>query len=161
MAEHTVAHVPHSHPVHPAKPKQARRRGSSGRLRRLIVWEWAVVLGLLSGLGIALMLLSRGPDPRHEADAVVAQMKAALMGRPLGKALFDTYPVVSGAGRETMVTMSGIPPKVCVLASWDLYRLGTITVNGVTPQRVSAAKLVELCNDATPATIIWTPKTGN
>ena len=161
MAEHTVAHVPHSHPAHPAHPKQGRRRGSSGRLRRLIVWEWAVVLGLLSGLGIALMLLSRGPDPRHEADAVVAQMKAALMGRPLGEALFDSYPVVSGAGRETMVTMSGIPPKVCVLASWDLYRLGTITVNGVTPQRVSAAKLVELCNDATPATIIWTPKTGN
>ena len=41
-----------------------------------------------------------------------------------------------------------------------LYRLGAITINGVMPQRVSAAKLVELCNDGETATIVWLPKTG-
>ena len=170
MTEHAVTNVHHTpaahahqpahprphQPAHPAKPGQ--RRKSSGRMRRLIVWEWAVVLGLMSGLAITLIILSHGPDPRHQADALIGQMKAALAGRPLGDPLFDSYPVVSGAGRETMVTITGVPAKVCVLASWDLYRLGTITVNGVTPQRVSAAKLVDLCNDATPATIIWSPK---
>ena len=174
MTEHAVTHVHHAPPAHaahavpvhhphsqhhPAKP--AARRKSSGRLRRLIAWEWGIVLALLSGLAITLIVLSHGPDPRRAADALVGQMKAALMGRPLGDPLFDSYPVVSGAGRETMVTMAGVPSKVCVLASWDLYRLGTVTVNGVTPQRVSAARLVDLCNAASPATIIWSPKTGN
>ena len=167
MAEHTVANVPHAHPAHPphgnhpAHPVKPRRRRSSGRLRRLIAWEWAIVLGLLSGLAITLVVLSRGPDARHEADAVVGQMKAAMMGQPLRTDLPESYPVVWGEGREMMVTMSGIPAKVCVLASWDLYRQGTITVNGITPQRVSAAKLVDLCNEKTPATIIWSPKSGN
>ena len=166
MTEHSVASVHSAHPAHHPHPQRhaaapGRRRKSSGRMRRLIAWEWAIVLGLLFGLGMVLIVLSRGPDPRREADALVAQMKAVLAGRPLGDPLFDSYPVVSGAGRETMVTMVGVPAKVCVLASWDLYRQGTITVNGVTPQRVSAAKLVDLCNEATPATIIWSPKSGN
>jgi hypothetical protein len=107
------------------------------------------------------LLLSHGPDPRRQADLVIGQMKAAVQGRPLGAALYGGYPVVSGAGRETMVTMTHVPSKVCVLASWDLYRLGTITVNGVTPTRVSAAKLVDLCNDGGAATIIWSPRSGN
>lgn len=159
---HPHPHPPVHHPAHPAHPAKPGRRGKSGRMRRLIVWEWAVVLGLLSGLAITLIVLSRGPDPRRQADAVVGQMKAMMAGRPLGDPLFGNYPVMSGSAREPMVTMAGIPAKVCVLASWDLYRLGTITVNGVTPQRVSAAKLVDLCNDATPATIIWSPKqSGN
>lgn len=149
------AHPLHSHPIRPA------RRASSRRLSRLIFWEWTVVLVLLAGLGITLLVMSRAPDPQSASYALVAQMKAALAGRPLGDPLFGTYPVVSGAGRETMVTMSGIPPKVCVLASWDLYRLGTITINGVTPQRVSAARLVDLCNDGEMATIIWSPRSGN
>lgn len=157
MTQHAAASTHHAH--HPAK--LVRGRKSSGRFSRLIVVEWGVVLALLSGLAITLIVMSHGPDPRREADALVGQMKAALMGRPLGDPLFDTLPSVSGGGREILVTMTNIPPKVCVLASWDLYRLGTITVNGVTPQRVSAAKLVDLCNDATPGTIIWMPKPGN
>ena len=148
-----TAHPPHPHPAHPAG-----KRRSSRRLRRLIVWEWAVVLALLSGLGITLVVMSHGPDPRRDADALVGQMKAALAGRPLGDPLFGAYPVVSGAGTETMVAMSRVPPKVCVLAAWDLYRIGTISINGVTPQRVSAARLVELCNDGDAATIVWSPK---
>lgn len=157
MTQHAVASAHHPH--HPAKP--VRRRKSSGRLSRLILVEWGVVLALLSGLAITLIAMSHGPDPRREADALVSQMKAALAGRPLGAPLFDTLPSVSGGGREILVTMTNIPPKVCVLASWDLYRLGTVTVNGVTPQRVSAARLVDLCNEATPATIIWMPKPAN
>ena len=47
------------------------------------------------------------------------------------------------------------------MAAWELYRTGTISVNGVTPQRVSAAVLVDLCNQGETATIIWYPKTEN
>ena len=148
------AHPHHAHPIRP------RRSTSSRRLARLIFWEWTVVLVLLAGLGITVLALSHTPDPQGAANALVAQMKAALARRPLGAALFGTYPVVSGAGRETMVTMTGVPPKVCVLASWDLYRLGTVTINGVTPQRVSPAKLVDLCYEGEMATIGWSPRSG-
>lgn len=149
-----------AHPPHPHPAKPVRRRKSSGRLGRLIVWEWAVVLVLLSGLGVTLLALSHAPDPRRAADALVDQMKAALAGRTISEPVFGAYPQVSGSGREVMVTMSRIPPKVCVLAAWDLYRLGTISINGVTPQRVSAAKLVDLCNDGETATIVWLPRSG-
>lgn len=157
MTQHSVASA---HPPHPHPTKPVRRRKSSRRLGRLIVWEWGIVLVLLAGLGITLLAMSHAPDPRRDADAVVDQMRAALAGRKLDP-LYGVYPSVSGAGREVMVTMSRIPPKVCVLAGWDLYRLGVISINGVTPQRVSAAKLVDLCNDGETATLVWSPKSGN
>lgn len=145
----------HAHP-HPVKP--GRRGKSSRRLSRLIVWEWGIVVALLAGLAGTLLFLTHGPDPRHQADALVAEMKSVLAGHKPGEILFGGHPVVSGGGREIAVTMSRVPPKVCVLAAWDLYRLGGISVNGVTPQRVSAARLVELCNDGETATIVWSPK---
>jgi hypothetical protein len=154
MTQHSVASA-HPPQPHPAKP--VRRRKSSRRLGRLIVWEWAVVLVLLSGLGITLLAMSHAPDPRRDADSLVDRMKAALAGKKPDP-LFGAYPTVSGSGREVMVTMTRIPPKVCVLAAWDLYRLGTISINGVTPQRVSAAKLVDMCNEGDAATIVWAPK---
>lgn len=156
MTQHSVASA---HPPHPHPAKPVRRRKQSRRLGRLIVWEWAVVLVLLSGLGITLLAMSHAPDPRRDADALVDHMKSALAGKQLDP-LFGAYPSVSGSGREVIVTMTRIPPKVCVLAGWDLYRLGVITINGVTPQRVSAAKLVDLCNDGDAATIAWSPKSG-
>jgi hypothetical protein len=133
------AHPHHPHPAHPVR----RRAKPSGRLRRLIVWEWALVLGLLAGLGVTLLVISRAPEnPRRDADALVARMKA----------MAD----LTAPGEP--VTMTRVSPKVCVLAAWDLYRLGTIAINGVVPQRVTAAKLVDLCNDGGEATIIWSPK---
>jgi len=155
MDRHTS---PGNHSVHAHPVSHGKRRRSTGRWRRLILWEWIIVIGLLSGLVITILAISRGPDPKRQADALVEMMKSAAAGRPLGDPLFDTYPSVTGSGREVLVVMSKIPPKVCVLASWELYRLGTVTVNNVTPQRVSAAKMVELCNAEETATLFWSPR---
>jgi hypothetical protein len=127
-------HAGHAHPVPHGKTRRSTRR-----LSRLIVWEWGIVLALLSGLGITVLVLTHTPDPKVAAEALVAQMKAAAVGRPYGM-------------------IDKISPKVCVLASWDLYRTGVISVNGVTPPRVSAAVLVDLCNKGETATITWYPK---
>lgn len=166
MTQHSIAgaHLasshPHSHPhAHPRPAKPVRRR-SSRRLGSLILWEWGVVLALLTGLAVTLLAMSHGSDPRREADRVVGQMKAVLAGKAPSDPLFGVYPIVSGGGREAKVTIRMVPPKVCVLASWDLYRLGAVSVNGVTPLRVSAAKLVELCNEGEAATIVWSPKSS-
>lgn len=101
------------------------------------------MLALLSGLAITVLAISHTPDdPKTAAQALVAQMKQAAVGRPF--AVIDR-----------------VQPKVCVMAAWELYRTGTVTVNGVTPQRVSAAVLVDLCNQGESATLMWTPKSEN
>ena len=93
----------------------------------------------MSGLGITVLAISHAPDdPKGAAEVLVAQMKASTT-RP-------------------SVMADKVPPKVCVLASWELSRTGTVTVNGATPQRVSAAILVDLCNQGGAATILWTPQ---
>ena len=130
----------HSEHAHPVSPGKVRR--SSGRLRRLILWEWAIVSALLGGLAITVLIISHGPDPKSDADLLVARMRAAAVGRPYG-------------------VIDKIPPKICVMASWELYRTGIISVNGVTPPRVSAAVLVDLCNQGETATITWYPKTAD
>ena len=66
----------------------------------------------------------------------------------------------AAAGRSS-ASIDKISPKVCVLASWDLSRTGVVSVNGVTPQRISAAILVDLCNQGETATITWYPKSAN
>lgn len=134
----SVHHGDHAHP-----PPHKKGRRSARRLSRLIQWEWGIVLALLSGLAVTVLVISQAPsDPKGDAEALVARMKAA-------------------AGGRSFAVIDKVPPKVCVMASWDLYRTGTITVNGVTPQRVSAAVLVDLCNQGEMATIKWSPKTEN
>ncbi|HJO73446.1 MAG TPA: hypothetical protein QGG32_11455 [Rhodospirillales bacterium] len=46
-----------------------------------------------------------------------------------------------------------------ISAAWGLVGSGRVMVNGVTPSRVTAAILVELCaSDGEAATLIWFPK---
>jgi hypothetical protein len=129
-------------------------------MRRLIAWEWGIVLCLLSGLIITLLAMSHGPDPKHQAADLVEELRSVAASRPIGTPMFGVFPAVLGSGRDMKIVVSKVPPKVCVLASWDLYRLGGITVNNVTPSRVSAAKLVELCNLEGTATITWFPNSN-
>ena len=56
------------------------------------------------------------------------------------------------------MTVEGVRPNECVSAGWDLVSKGVLTVNGVTPARVSAAKLNELCHNEDTATLAWVPK---
>ena len=142
-------------PGHPHRPDPP------GIWRRWIVWEWIVVLGLLTGLAITLSVLSVGVDSRRLSTVMVEQMKAAASGHATREHLFGGRLTVSRHGNEIAVTVQRIPTKVCVLASWDLVRSGTVTVNGVTPSHVSAAKLVELCNEGDDATLSWSPKPAN
>jgi hypothetical protein len=114
------------------------------------------VLLLLTGLTVTLLAMSGAPDPKRQAAALVSQIKAAVANRAVGAPLFGSAPLVQRSPQEVVVTVDRIPPKVCVLASWDLYRLGIITINGVTPNRVSAARLVELCNEFDTASLSWT-----
>jgi hypothetical protein len=147
----------------PLRQRARPRRAAPPKKKRsnLVIWEWAIVLLLIGGLAATFLFISSAPDPQRQATDLVVQMKAAALGRPLGAKVFDNYPTVQRNKQVAVVSIDKIPPKVCVLVSWDLYHFGFITVNGSTPSRVTAAKLVELCNENETATLTWTARLIN
>jgi hypothetical protein len=63
------------------------------------------------------------------------------------------------AGGHGTVIADAVPPAICAASGWELVHQGTLTVNGVTPRRVSSALITELCYDTDgTVTLIWEPK---
>jgi hypothetical protein len=118
----------------------------------------AAILVLLAG-GLALLFRDRGGS-EQQARSLVTHMEAAVHGSIPAANVFGGALRVTVNGGRSVVTVEGIPPSECVSSGWDLVRKGVLTVNGMTPPRVSAAKLNELCHGEPVATLIWTPKAG-
>jgi len=155
-ATHSMQHR-QQHGGHTPRRRPPQKKGLSA----LVVWEWIIVLGLAGGLIISLMTMTEAPDAKSQASDLVVQMKAAALGRPLGNLVLSSYPTAQRGKRESVVSIDKVPPKICVMVAWDLYRLGSITINGTAPTRVSAEKLVELCNQAAAASMTWTARVVN
>ena len=90
---------------------------------------------------------------------LVFEMRLAARGAgPLNHIFGGALKVIETVSAFT-ITAEGVPQKACVSAAWDLVHVGRVAVNGVTPGRVSAAVLAELCASAGEnATIVWIPK---
>jgi hypothetical protein len=110
-------------------------------------------------IGVALLatqIPSRGL-PHITGAALSHQIETAAKGvMPEGHLDGIVIRTVSSSG-VIVVTAEQVPPKLCVSAGWDLVKDGTLSINGVTPMRVSAARLAELCNTNPPATLTWAP----
>lgn len=123
-------------------------------------WMWlagsaALLVGVLLTWGI-IMATGRNPTVVDLVD----QMVASAEGR-----IGPTHHVLGGRlyakrdGDQVTVVASGLPQKDCVQAGWVLMRRGIITINGVTPQRVSAAVLADLCAKGEDSSKLeWVPK---
>jgi hypothetical protein len=118
----------------------------------------AVLLIILaSGLVIGLRERSAADQ---QVRPLIAQMEAAVRGTASPTNIFGGALKVEVRGGQTVVTVDAVPAGECVSSGWDLVRKGLLTVNGVTPNRVSAAKLNELCHGEEKATLIWVPKSA-
>lgn len=85
-------------------------------------------------------------------------MDAAKGGGPDTHIFGGSLKVVSLGGRPVVVAEK-VPPNICAASGWTLVRGGVLSINGVTPSRVSAGKITELCNSEDgDASIMWTPK---
>ncbi len=85
-------------------------------------------------------------------------MDAAQGGGPDTHIFGGSLKVVTLGGRPVVVAEK-VPPSICSAAGWALVRGGVLSINGVTPTRISAGKITELCNsDTGNATIMWSPK---
>jgi len=148
-ARHAPPH--HDHPHHlaaAAKPAGHRRRG---------VWIWAVGGLVAGGAAIAILVALSGGSGDTGAD-FMRRMDAAAQGTPLEGAPGGAAIRAERTDDGVIVTATGVSPKDCVGAGWQLVRKGVLTINGNTPQRVSGAVLAELCNQQDGATLRWAPR---
>jgi hypothetical protein len=127
----------------------------------LIVGAAALVLATAVG-GYILWSRAEGPQEStsSESDKFVAQMVESSQGNAPPSHMFGGPIRVTSMNGVPVVIAEQVPPRICSASGMKLVKKGLLSVNGVTPTRVSSAIITELCNKdgATYATIMWAPK---
>jgi hypothetical protein len=145
-----AAHPHHAHaPGHPHKRPR--------HLWAVIAMSAALVLG-----GVVVFAIGHrsGAPAAHggSSELLVEQMRDAAHGTVTSPHAFGGELTVDRSQGLTVVARD-VPPKVCVEVGWRLVKSGLLTVNGMFSQRLSAARLSEMCNDGDAgATISWSPR---
>lgn len=94
-----------------------------------------------------------------EAGKFARQVMDAAKGAGPDTHLFGGSLRVVSLGGRPVVVAERVPPSICAASGWTLVRGGVLSINGVTPNRISAGKITELCNSEDgDASIMWTPK---
>lgn len=146
-AARPAAH-PHPHP-HPHAAPPARRGGHGGAVTIAVI--------ALMAAGAGLWWLLGGPPAVDPGAQLQAQMEAAAQGVVAPTHAFGGPLTVTQANGRTNVVAEGVPSRACVQVGWRLAKEGTIVVNGTLPQRLSAARLSDLCS-GDGATLLWIPE---
>jgi hypothetical protein len=146
------AHAPH------AAPRRVESEMSNSKATRII----AAVAGVLVLAGGIAWWAAR-PDGTSsdgsEIASFVEQMVKAAQGEAPATHMFGGTLKVGSMGGVPVVTAQGVPPRICAASGMRLVKKGLLSVNGVTPTRVSSAIITELCNkEDGDATIMWAPK---
>jgi hypothetical protein len=158
MATHPA--LPGKHLSHPAKPAHPPRKGGDGSHRTLLFAGAALVV-VIALVAVMMMLRPKGTAGTTVAspEAFVEQLERAAEGTVFDKTVYGGPMRSEIKGNQLVITADGVPPGICVSVGWKLVRKGLLSINGVTPVRVSAAKLSELCyQDENSATLTWAPK---
>ena len=143
------------------KAKKGGERRAKTAERKPLVPRWVAMAGLgavaVGGVA-AIAVWSNLQEELPPSSHLVNEMRlAARGGGPLNH-IFGGALKVSETVSAFTITAEAVPQKACVGAAWDLVHSGRVAVNGVTPKRVSAAVLAELCaSHGENATIIWIP----
>lgn len=126
------------------------------------VARWVAIAAAVLVLGGGVAWWSSGDAPASdgsETSKFVDQIVAAAQGDAPANHMFGGPLKVISMGGVAVVTASGVPPRICAASGMKLVKKGLLSVNGVTPTRVSSAIITELCNkEDGDATIMWAPK---
>ncbi|MBC7907226.1 MAG: hypothetical protein H7Y60_10835 [Rhodospirillaceae bacterium] len=157
----TMAHQPPHHPAPKPAPKHqapghhhphpAPKSGHGGLIAVLVIAAalLAAVVWYVMPARVARL------DP---VDQLLDQMQAAADGTVAPVHVFGGALTVTRANGRSTVTAEALPSKPCVQVGWRLSKEGTIIVNGVLSQRLSAAKLSEMCSGEGGASLTWRPE---
>jgi hypothetical protein len=153
----------HTDPADDSQPASGGRprRAAKPKRRRTREWILAVgALGLASGIGVWALRSGGGGEPQSAAQ-LARQMEEAAAGTPVAVHAFGGPLRVERDGGAIVVVAERVPSHACVSTGWTLIRKGVVSINGETPQRVSAAILSSLCRDSPEgATLSWQPRTA-
>lgn len=141
----------------PAHHVSEDEEGASKTLRLVLAGAGLII----AAVAYAWWSGARTADPSAASDgAKFAQqiMDASKGGGPPNHMFGGSLKLVF-MGEHPVVVAEGVPPRICAAAGWTLVRGGILTINGITPSRVSAGKITELCNqEEGDASIMWSPK---
>lgn len=160
IANSTTGKLPPSH-AKPRPPSHGHPLAKHAHPRQPFAWG-RLIAALLAGIAVgaaSLWLLAtlNGPPAKAEAspEALLQQIQDAAAGVVQSPHVFGgNLQFMPG---DDLVVADAVPQKACVQAGWSLVRGGVLTVNGVTPQRVSAALLADLCSrNPAGARLEWT-----
>ena len=153
--EHRAA--PHAHHASGGAKSHAHHAPHPKAEKKPAGWAWLVALALMAGGGFLGVQLAGNGLPHVTGAELSHVIELASKGVPPAPRKDGIAIRTLSSSGVTVVTAENVPPKICVSAGWDLVKDGTLTVNGITPMRVSAAKLSELCYSGSSATITWMP----
>lgn len=144
-----------------AAPDPGRRR------RRLAVMAAAAAVAAVLAVGGAFQLWTADRPVPSAAVEPAAVAQPDLLSLAVDAAKGVTQPVkmpgvrlyvLHGADGASFVRAEGVPARACAAAGLDLARLGSLTVDGRTPKRLSRIGMGELCRHSrAPLTITWRP----
>lgn len=137
--------------------RAARRRA---RLKRYALAGGLAAVLLAAATVWLLIRTDHGiPSSADGAEQFLDHMVAAAGGvAPLAGPGGPVFHVERKSNGQIVVTAERVPPGPCVSAGWKLVRRGMLSINGITPTRVSAARLADLCNQSDSATVVWIPR---
>lgn len=145
-----------------AKRRPRPSRPSGDEERSVKTWVTMGLFVMLAVVGGAVWwgVSSTEDEPGlSESAQFVEQMIAAAKGSGPATHLFGGTLSLSSMNGASVVIAENVPPRICAASGMRLVKLGLVSVNGVTPSRVSSAVITELCNkESGNATIMWAPK---
>ena len=122
----------------------------------------AVASMLMLGVGFSMWAYyhhANGEYVFDDAKIFTAEMIKAAETSESATSHFGGAIKVQFVDGHAEIVAQDVPAPVCAAAGWDLMHKGTLTVNGVTPKRVSPAIISELCHEAgDTVTVQWEPK---
>jgi hypothetical protein len=142
---------------HPAHHAEEEGEGRGVRI------AGGVLVALILTIG-GYILWSRSQEPAEntgsETDRFVAMMVESSQGNAPPSHMFGGAIRITSMNGVPVVIAERVPPRICSASGMKLVKKGLLSVNGVTPTRVSSAIITELCNKegGGDATIMWAPK---
>ncbi len=122
---------------------------------------WGLVAGAIAA-SVAGYFIFAGSGPQEKLKpnlVLIEQMKNVALGKVLKTHTFEGALRTGTRAGRAYVTAEAIPTGACVSAAWVFVNRGNISINGVTPQKISPSILSKLCAMRGESAILtWFPK---
>ena len=120
----------------------------------------AVLLSCAAVLGLVWMRGQSDQDTNFsDAKKLTTQIIEVADGAEDAVNSFGGHIKRKKSDGHRVIVIDKVPPRVCAASGWELQHKGILTVNGVTPKRISSAIITEMCyNGGGDVTISWEPR---